>query len=139
MALVQACAHEDLVMTYDTDDVESYSLANDVVGGPGNLKLAGTSRLTLNFRTGKRPLWATKEGQVMQPTVGGIVLVSIEPSQNNNSPVAPAIITRVWSETCVNVRVLADSMNLLWLTSLTYVDSLDDDSPRGSWTWPPRV
>lgn len=139
MALVQACVHEDLVMTYDTDDVESYSLANDLVGGPSSTKLAGTTRLTLNFRTDKRPLWATREDSIMQPTVGRIVLVPIEPSKNNGSPIAPAIITRVWSPTSVNVRVLADSMNLLWLTSLTYVESLDDASPQGLWTWPPRI
>lgn len=78
------------------------------------------------------------------PTVGRIVLVPMDPAMNNGATVAPAIITRVWSDTTVNVRVLADSQNLLWLTSVTYVEDLDQvdaDAPGrlGRWTWPPRV
>jgi hypothetical protein len=47
----------------------------------------------------------------------------------------------VWSDTTVNVRVLADSDNLLWLTSATYTDDLATrDQPHTNyWTWPPRV
>lgn len=76
---------------------------------------------------------------MQKPSIGRIVLVALDPTMNNGATIAPAVITRVWSDTSVNVRVLADSENLLWRTSLTYVDSLDDDSPRGSWAWPPRV
>lgn len=51
------------------------------------------------------------------PSVGRIVLVPIEPEMNNGATVAPAIITRVWSDTTVNLRVLTDSQNPpLWRT-----------------------
>ena len=45
----------------------------------------------------------------MKPTVGRIVHVLVSPELNNGSEVAPAVITRVFSENCVNVRVLLDA------------------------------
>lgn len=77
-----------------------------------------------------------------KPSLGRIVLVPIEPEMNNGATVAPAIITRVWSDTTVNLRVLADSHNPpLWRTSSTYTDDLDqrDQTHVNYWTWPPRV
>lgn len=75
------------------------------------------------------------------PSLGRIVLVPIEPEMNNGADTAPAIITRVWSDTTVNVRVLADSECLLWRTSSTYTDNLDErgQTHMNYWTWPPRV
>lgn len=52
------------------------------------------------------------------PTVGRWVHVLMDPSTNNGSDVAPAVITRVWSDTCVNVRVLRDSNVTDWKTSV---------------------
>lgn len=76
-----------------------------------------------------------------KPSVGRIVLVPIDPTMNNGSNVAPAIITRVWSETTVNLRVLADGDSILWRTSSTYAENPDNlDQPHlNYWTWPPRV
>lgn len=81
---------------------------------------------------------------MQQPSVGRIVLVPMPPEMNNGADVAPAIITRVWSDSTVNLRVLADSENVLWRTSSTYAPDLDaipaDDPGRMSrWSWPPRV
>jgi len=75
------------------------------------------------------------------PSVGRIVLVPIEPEMNNGSDVAPAIITRVWSDTTVNLRVLADSHNLLWRTSATYTDDLAtrEQTHVNYWTWLPHT
>jgi hypothetical protein len=78
------------------------------------------------------------------PSLGRIVLVPIQPEMNNGATVAPAIITRVWSDTTVNLRVLADGESLLWRTSSTYVEDLDtldagDPTRINRWTWPPRV
>lgn len=53
------------------------------------------------------------------PSLGRIVLVTVsDPSSNNGAEVAPAVITRVWSDTLVNVRVLLDGHDTLWLTSV---------------------
>jgi hypothetical protein len=77
-----------------------------------------------------------------QPSVGRIVLVPMEPTSNNGAEVAPAIITRVWSPTCVNLRVIPDSPTSPFLrTSQTYAEELPlaADAPPSTWTWPPRV
>ncbi|MGW8326481.1 hypothetical protein ACWGLE_01095 [Streptomyces sp. NPDC055897] len=44
----------------------------------------------------------------LTPSVGRIVLVTVEPTTNNGADVAPAIITRVWSDSMVNVQVFRD-------------------------------
>lgn len=68
--------------------------------------------------------------------VGDVVLVPVDPAENNGSNVAPAVVTRVWNESTVNVRVLFDGEGIRWLTSLVYVDSLDDAVPGAAvWTW----
>lgn len=74
------------------------------------------------------------------PTVGQIVLVPMEPTEANHfAHIAPAIITRVWSDTTVNVRVLADGPDMPWRTSVTYIDALNNAEGTYRWTWPPRV
>lgn len=77
----------------------------------------------------------------MQPTIGRIVHVPADPAKNNGASVAPAIITRVWSDTCVNLRVLLDSPETEWRTSVTFVEDLNGAELRTpwAWTWPPRV
>jgi hypothetical protein len=78
-------------------------------------------------------------GHVLTPDVGDVVLVPMDPAANNGADVAPAVITRVWSSTTVNARVLADGDVLPWRTSLVYSDTLDDVSASAPvWTWPPR-
>jgi hypothetical protein len=89
------------------------------------------------------------------PAIGRIVHITMDPAENNGADVAPAIITRVWSDTCVNVRVLADSHATDWKTSVTiwetqdalntHYDKLISDGvvaegtrPSGAF-WPPRV
>lgn len=62
------------------------------------------------------------------PSVGLMVHVLIDPARNNGSDVAPAVITRVWEHHpdaapgmptgYINVRVLADSNEVPWLTSI---------------------
>ncbi|MFJ8153979.1 hypothetical protein [Streptomyces sp. NPDC094468] len=58
-----------------------------------------------------------------KPTIGRIVQFAMDPAQNNGADVAPAIITRVWSDTCVNLRVLADSHAVDWKTSVPLFES----------------
>lgn len=93
---------------------------------------------------------------VMQkPSLGRIVIVPANPNANNGADVAPAIITRVWSDTLVNCRVLLDGTTLDWKTSITLYAGPDElaealakrdaDNPHMVGTpffgayWPPRV
>jgi hypothetical protein len=71
------------------------------------------------------------------PDVGDVVLVLMDPAENNGARTAPAIVTRVWSSTTINVHVLADGEATPWLTSLVYADSFDDtEGTPAVWTWP---
>ncbi|MEU4165597.1 hypothetical protein AB0F46_01765 [Streptomyces sp. NPDC026665] len=73
------------------------------------------------------------------PSLGQIVLVPADPAVNNGGDVAPAIITRVWNDEVVNVRVLLDSDAVQWRTSVKLVDTLEGVEHKHCWTWPPRV
>lgn len=81
-----------------------------------------------------------------KPSVGRIVLVGHDPAYNNGSEIAPAIITRVWSDSCINVRVLHDNVTgtTEQRSSVTYVATVeelegDEINRQYRWTWPPRV
>lgn len=72
------------------------------------------------------------------PSLGDVVLVPMDRSVNNGAVSAPAVVTRVWSPTTINVRVLTDSDAApSWRTSVTFVETLDHvDSSAAVWTWP---
>lgn len=80
---------------------------------------------------------------MMKPSLGRIVLVAVDPAQNNGSDVAPAVVTRVFSGDevsgwVINVRVLLDGTDVPWRTSQRLID--EPDAPRvGIAWWPPRV
>lgn len=82
------------------------------------------------------------EGEpVPKPSLGRIVLTHVDPSQNNGSTTAPAVITRVWSDEMVNLRVFCDAFTMP--LSKTSVRLLDEEPSAGdarhtAW-WPPRV
>lgn len=86
----------------------------------------------------------------MKPSIRQIVIVSVAPEMNNGADRAPAIITRVWGAHpgggwTINARVLCDSQNTLWLTSLrlfaTEDEALAAMAPGASHFayWSPRV
>ncbi len=79
----------------------------------------------------------------MQPSIGRIVLVAMDPAKNNGCSVAPAIVTRVLNDTTINAHVLPDGWISEWRTSLAYVDSIDEEGEEPGelyrWTWPPRT
>lgn len=79
-----------------------------------------------------------KDGAIVseqKPSIGRVVhykpLDSDPP--RNNAEVLPAVIVRVWSDTCVNLRVLNDQVYDFWKTSSKLGDG------AGEWNWPPRV
>jgi hypothetical protein len=95
----------------------------------------------------------------MKPSIGRIVHVFANPAQNNGADVAPAVITRVWNDQGVNVRVLLDGPDTPWLTSITLHETREEaqkahdemvaawpEDQRGSFAplpfrafWPERV
>lgn len=79
----------------------------------------------------------------MKPTIGRIVHYktnAVDKSKMeaarklnggcNDSEVLPAIVVAVWSENCINLRVIADGNLDLWKTSVP-----KGDQP-GQWSWP---
>ena len=71
----------------------------------------------------------------MKPSKGRVILfVSYESAK------CVGIITRVWSDTCVNVAGWDEGNTPVALTSLTYLESGAEAAPMaGTWSWPPRV
>ncbi|MER5601526.1 hypothetical protein [Streptomyces sp. NPDC002265] len=78
---------------------------------------------------------------MQKPSVGRIVHVPMDPATNNGADAAPAVITRVWNDTTVNVRILADAAPAKsdWRTSLVLVESLSEGVGLCRWAWPERV
>ncbi len=90
----------------------------------------------------------------MKPSAGRIVMVFADPADNNGADVAPAVITRVWSDETINVHVLPDGPDSYWLTSVQLHDTREQaqaahDRMFATWPaapsvpyrafWPPRV
>ena len=96
------------------------------------------------------------------PTIGRIVHVLVDPTHNNGIDVAPALITRVWpgrteaqhglgEYSMVNLRVIGESHQIEWLTSIALFDARPDadalaarnpQNPAGYHAvafWPPQV
>lgn len=69
----------------------------------------------------------------MEPTIGRVVIYTFNDSElvnNNYTKEAPAIITRVWTPTCVNLKVLTDGCHDLWKTSVSL------GGGQHQWHWP---
>jgi hypothetical protein len=78
----------------------------------------------------------------MTPSKGRIVLALVVPEANNGDDTAPAVITRVWNDRLVNVKVLGDSMNNEWKTSISLFDTEEEAREKSfghACFWPPRV
>lgn len=67
----------------------------------------------------------------MKPSIGRIVIY--RGIDSNGSLEHPAIITRVWSDTCVNLTVFPDNGEVIVKTSV----NLDQDKIQShGWAWP---
>lgn len=82
-----------------------------------------------------------------RPSVGRIVHALVDPTRNNGSDVAPAVITRVFNDELVNVRILFDAHDIEWKTSVLLLPTKEalearqpaiDGKPFGAF-WPPMV
>jgi hypothetical protein len=70
----------------------------------------------------------------MQPTIGRIVIYTYtaEEVHPNDATECPAVIVRVWSETSVNLKLLEDTEENSWKTSV----ELGGPGEPGKWAWP---
>lgn len=77
----------------------------------------------------------------MSPTIGRIVHYKLTNNDIKDlgngcayteGDIAPAIVTRVWDDKCVNLKVLADFPENIWMTSVPKGDEL------GQWQWPQK-
>jgi hypothetical protein len=79
----------------------------------------------------------------MKPSVGRIVIARVEPVWNNGADLCPAIITRVWGDEMINVKLLPDGpQDVVWRTSVPLC--ADEASARAhaderAVFWPGRV
>lgn len=73
----------------------------------------------------------------MKPSLGRIVL--FRSLDSNGSKEHPALVTRVWSDTCVNLTVFPDYGELVFKTSVNQNESLEGPNQELAWRWPPRV
>jgi hypothetical protein len=84
---------------------------------------------------------------MQKPSLGRVVLAKVDPSTNNGSNTAPAIITHVWSDTSINVRVMLDAFTMPeWRTSVLLVETEEEALAHEAANpysracyWPPRV
>ena len=74
----------------------------------------------------------------MKPSIGRVVHYTQPEDEKhfNGIAVHPAVITRVWSETCVNLKVFFDCGPVEDRTSVVVKD---DGHSTSCWEWPSRV
>jgi hypothetical protein len=70
----------------------------------------------------------------MKPTVGRIVLVRKKEWEANEFP---AIVNRVWSDTCINVMAFPDGPEPMSLSSVVYTEDFDNSGQYIGWRWMP--
>lgn len=78
----------------------------------------------------------------MKPSIGRIVIYKPTPNdkgQSSSEDGFPAVITRVWSDTCVNLQVLRDFDTPIAVTSVEAAPDRIEPAPERTWYWPPRV
>ena len=83
---------------------------------------------------------------MQKPSVGRIVHVIGPDAETNGSAFAPAIITRVWNETMVNLTMFPDDRQPVVKTSVVFCHGTEDDARKYRTNeyalvafWPPRV
>lgn len=76
-------------------------------------------------------------GNPITPTVGRIVLFkSTDPANvGNGANEVPAIVTRVWSDTCINCTVFRDAASPVAVTSVVYTDDFEASGQGVGWRW----
>lgn len=89
----------------------------------------------------KAELKAEEEAKVnpQKPSLGRIVLFRVWDGRNDQAPLEhPALITRVWSDVCVNLTVFPDNDQPFLRSSVIY-NSAEVSHQEYAWRWPPKV
>lgn len=79
----------------------------------------------------------------ISPSVGRVVLFHGNAEQmGNGAAVVPALVTRVWSDNCVNLMVMRDASTPLAVTSVPYAEPEEADDKATftasfGWHWMP--
>lgn len=75
---------------------------------------------------------------MQQPTIGRVVLYHPTPNPKSGLEPYPAIITHVWSETCVNLAVQQDGSAPIadTLTPTSVMHESQAGEGMTSWSWP---
>jgi len=74
----------------------------------------------------------------MKPTVGRIVLYRVGAADHadlryNGNQVLPAIVVRVFTDTCISLKIFTDGPTDVWKTSVVQGDG------EYQWQWPQRA
>jgi len=71
-----------------------------------------------------------------KPSLGRVVLLATTAGPGYEEP---ATISKVWSDTCVNLHVMQqDTLTPIRLETSRLLDESETPAP-GTWHWPPRV
>lgn len=73
----------------------------------------------------------------MKARVGRLVIVPVANLNGDGVDEAAAVISRVWADDNVNVRVFGDSNDVEWRTALTLTNTKPDDPLAGNVCWWP--
>lgn len=72
-----------------------------------------------------------------KPYIGQIVTCVIVAGKSNGHTQQPAIVTNVWSDSCVNIKVIPDCGDLFDATSVRYApEGPEPNSKLGHDCWP---
>ena len=79
----------------------------------------------------------------MKPSIGRIVIYKYSESEKcqhtNGATEVPAVIVRVWSDACVNLKLIEDGPQDSWRTSRLLYTGPESGDGSGQWRWPERV
>ena len=71
----------------------------------------------------------------MKPSVGRIVFFH-SPFLSDSISEFPAIITRVWSDICVNLTIFPNNGNMILRISVIQDEEMNQEI---GWRWPPKI
>lgn len=86
---------------------------------------------------------AAAEVPQQKPSICRWVQVPMDPKSNNGEPVAAAVITHVWNDEVVDVRIMQNNGGIpIWRGSCRLAAALPEytegDTVQNVWAWPPR-